>query len=174
MKEIHIENRKVIEEKYTKGSRPPSKRGPNIDPSVRLKCFGLFVERTSDISDDKFFSDNRRGSGLNTIAYAIEKQFGQARNSLKSRLKLITAMVRMLITLTDEQLGDLKRALPQILKILQEKPETKKAKRVPIPGHPGLYTFTDVERNPKAEKKLLDKIMQDAEKIRREREWWNQ
>jgi hypothetical protein len=33
-----------------------------------------------------------------------------------------------------------------------------KAKMIPIDGYPGLYTFTDIERDPIAEKKLIEDI----------------
>jgi hypothetical protein len=51
-----------------------------------------------------------------------------------------------------------------------------KAKRIPIPGHPGVYTFTGIERDFEKESELVNKIMKEAEEIgrkRREREeYW--
>jgi hypothetical protein len=38
-----------------------------------------------------------------------------------------------------------------------------------IPGHPGLYTFITVTRDPKKNKAFLKKIIRDAEKLKAER-----
>jgi hypothetical protein len=35
-----------------------------------------------------------------------------------------------------------------------------------IKGHPGLYTFIDISRNPRKEKALLARIARDASKLR--------
>jgi hypothetical protein len=37
-----------------------------------------------------------------------------------------------------------------------------------IEGHPGLYTFINISRNPRKEKALLAKIARDARKLREE------
>lgn len=37
-----------------------------------------------------------------------------------------------------------------------------------IEGHPGLYTFIDISRNPRKEKALLARIARDAKKLREE------
>jgi len=34
-----------------------------------------------------------------------------------------------------------------------------------IPGHPGVYTFVQITRDPRAEKTLLDKIARDAARL---------
>jgi hypothetical protein len=45
----------------------------------------------------------------------------------------------------------------------------KKSNLKPIPGHPGLYTFITITRDPKKEKAFLKKVMRGAEKLRIER-----
>jgi hypothetical protein len=37
---------------------------------------------------------------------------------------------------------------------------------VPIKGKPGLYTIDNIVRNPKAEKKIVDRIMRKAKTYR--------
>jgi hypothetical protein len=44
-----------------------------------------------------------------------------------------------------------------------------KSKLVPlkkIEGKPGLYTFGDFDRDPKSEKRIVDKIVREARKMR--------
>jgi hypothetical protein len=38
-----------------------------------------------------------------------------------------------------------------------------KAKRKPIKGHPAVYTFVNVPRDPEREKKVIDNIVAKAE-----------
>jgi hypothetical protein len=50
--------------------------------------------------------------------------------------------------------------------------ESKKAKRVPIPGHPGLYTFSNIDTSPEnmeRAKRVVDEIIAEAERMGRER-----
>lgn len=58
----------------------------------------------------------------------------------------------------------------KLMKIYDD--ESKKTKRVPIPGRPGLYTFMSIDVSPEAKEranKLVDDIMRDAEEIGRRR-----
>jgi len=64
-------------------------------------------------------------------------------------------------------------------------PKSEHAKLVPIKDHPGLYTFTNIDRDPESEKKaqkLVDEIIEKAKDFRspvireeklRKKKWWH-
>ena len=115
MKKIKIENKPVIDVEHEKGTRPPSRRGPEIPQRTRLESFGDYMRETAHITDEVFLSENRVGTGINKIAYHIEKRYGLKKNSLKSRFKLVAALVRKLITESDEVLGDLFKNYDEVI-----------------------------------------------------------
>ena len=51
-----------------------------------------------------------------------------------------------------------------------KKKNTRNTNLIPIPGRPGMYTFRNIARDPKAEKAFIAKVLRDARKLERERQ----
>jgi hypothetical protein len=106
----------LINERKKRGTRPPSNRGKNVPFGTKLLAQGeFFVECAKKGFDKKtILSDNRKGTGINTIAVGIETKHNQKENSLKGRLKNELELFAATIDESDEFINHLIKSLPAI------------------------------------------------------------